>query len=260
MIPKTCKAIVNSIFSTGYQFIDKFLAYIPYETGLSLLTERGSKEFIGIKVKDPFGKINNVVRQIESIMDSRMVAANVESWYELQRNQYNSFQLTRSILILIMALIILVAVANVYSTISTIVMDRTLEIAILKSMGASPGIITLSFIMTGLYAGAIGAFIGLVLGLLVAVNINEVFKVVEIIVNFFLDFIRIFGSSILNTQEAKPFVILNPEFYLEKIPIKIGLSEICNIGLYTIFSATISAWYPAWKAGKIKPLEIIRKY
>jgi lipoprotein-releasing system permease protein len=159
-----------------------------------------------------------------------------------------------------MILIVIVAAANVFSSIVMIVMDRTQEIAILKSMGARPSTISLSFLFTGFYTGAVGAFIGIVIGLLVAVNINEVFKIVDLLINGTIWIFDKVIAPFYTIEKKADFVILNPQFYLEKIPIKISITELLFVAVITISLSVLSAVIPARNAGNIRPIEIIRKY
>ncbi len=262
IIPKSGKAVVTGIFSTGYQYIDKFLAYIPYDEGIGLVPQNrsSSKDLIGVKVEDPFGDMNAIVGSVNTMLQNNNVFADAQSWYELQINQYRSLELTKTLLIFIMILIVIVAAANVYSSIVMIVMDRTQEIAILKSMGARPSTISLSFLLTGFYTGGMGALLGMVIGLLVAVNINEIFKLVERAINGIIWIFDKIMSPFYRMGEQEAVVILNPQFYLEKIPIKISALELIFVAIITIFLSVVSAVLPARNAGSIRPIEIIRKY
>lgn len=261
IVLKSAKFIVSGIFTTGYQEIDKVLAYIPYGTGSFILPEEKSKEFIGIKVSDPFGNMNDMRKRIkEHLIEKDNLFTDIETWYELQINQYRAFQTTKTILVFIMLLIILVAAVNVYSSMLMLVMEKTNEIAILKSMGSSPLLVSSSFLIIGFYTGVLGCLIGITAGLTIAVNINELIKGVEYVFNLCINLFKNFISPFYQMKSSGPFLIFNPEFYLEEIPVRISFLEIFSVAFITIFMASLFAYLPSVEAGRIKPLEVIRRY
>jgi lipoprotein-releasing system permease protein len=261
IVLKSAKFIVAGIFSTGYQEIDKVLTYIPYESGSLILPEEKSDHFIGIKVDDPFGDMDTIKRRIKEYLTGKdHLFTDVETWYELQINQYRAFQTTKTILIFIMLLIIIVAAVNVYSSMLMLVMEKTHEIAILKSMGASPFIISSSFLIIGFYTGLLGCLAGIAAGLTIAVNINELIKGIEFVLNIGITIVREFISPFYQMESTGPFLLFNPEFYLEKIPVRISFFEIFSVAFITILIASLSAYLPSKEAGRIKPLEVIRRY
>ncbi|MBN1409368.1 MAG: ABC transporter permease [Spirochaetales bacterium] len=260
-IPKSARFIVSGVFSSGYQDIDKVLVYIPIEKGSQLLPYKATKQFIGVKVKNPFGNLTPIIERINDILlEKNYQFSNVESWYEIQLNQYKSYQMTKTILIFIMVLIIIVACVNVSSSMMMLTMEKTQEIAILKSMGANPGTISLSFVIIGLFIGVLGTFLGISSGLLVAVNINEVISGIEVLINGILGIFHTLAEPFVHQEALKPVKILNPEYYLERIPVIISFGEIFFIGFLTTLLSAFFSYFPARLASRIKPLQIIRKY
>jgi lipoprotein-releasing system permease protein len=173
----------------------------------------------------------------------------VYTWKELQISQYSSYESTRQLLLFIMALIVLVAAVNVSSATSMLAIERQRDIAVLKASGASPSATSRIFIWGALLTGIIGAVIGIGLGLLVGVSINQIITGIEHILNFF--------SGLFNGEKVK---ILDPGYYLETIPIIIDWTAVLLIGLFTVLCSIIASYLPARRAGKLKPLEILRKY
>lgn len=262
IILKSSRFIVTGVFSTGYQDIDKYLAYIPYSQHHTILAQEKAKDYIGIKVFDPFSKnLKMIVHDIKKdLAENEILFSNVESWYELQINQYKSFKTTKAILVFIMILIIIVASVNVSSQMVIIVMEKTQEIAILKSMGCSPGNISLSFLIIGFFTGAVGTLIGVFTGLAVGVNINEIIKGVESLLNLVINLAKYILSPFIQYEKSSPLLLFNPEFYLDRIPVRISILEIFLVGFLTILLTTLASYLPARNAGRIRPLDIIRKY
>jgi lipoprotein-releasing system permease protein len=147
-----------------------------------------------------------------------------------------------------MALIVIVAAVNVSSATSMLVIERQKDIAILKISGSSIKGATEIFLWGSLLTGLTGGFIGITLGLLIGSNINFLIRSLEKILSFI--------SGIFNGEEVK---ILDPGFYLETIPIIIDWSAVTAIWFFAVFCSVFASWIPARRAGKLKPMELLRK-
>jgi len=258
-IPRVTRFRVTGIFTTGYQDLDKTWVYIPYETGRRILSEESSRRFLAVKADDPFGKLDAVAEQVRSAVPADLLFFRVNTWFELEENQYRSFRTTRTLLVFIMILIVLVASVNVSSTMVLMVLEKSREIAILKSMGASPGLISTSYLMTGFVVGVAGALVGLSLGLLLSVNINEVIRGGEHLLSAAR---RVLSAVIEPIRPAGPsgtVRLLDPSFYLERIPIRIRPVETAAAAFLAVFLSTAASYLPARRAGRTRPLHVLRR-
>jgi lipoprotein-releasing system permease protein len=183
----------------------------------------------------------------------------VTGWYELEENQYRSFQTTRALLILIMVLIVLVAAVNVSSALVMIVLEKRPEIAILKSMGAEPGLLASAFVAAGFLAGLLAALAGVPLGLLVAVNVNVIVAALEAGVNAALAAAAGVSGLLGGPTGYRPLLLMNPAFYLESIPVRISLLETAGAAALAIVVSTTASYLPARRAAAVKPLEVLRR-
>ena len=178
------------------------------------------------------------------------------SWQDLNRAQYASFETTKNLLLFIMFLILLVASINISSALIMLVLERSREIAILKSTGASGNMITLSFFIAGILTGVLGLAVGMPVGVLLALNINQLLHGIEKVVNGILLVVyKLFSSD----STAAVFTILNPSYYLEKIPVNLHKKELLLIALMCIVLSAVVSIIPSSRAGKEKPLDIMRK-
>ena len=177
------------------------------------------------------------------------------TWHDFNQSQYENFASTKLMLLFVMFLIVLVASVNISSALVMLVMEKRKDIAILKSLGASNVGIGLSFVLTGGAAGLLGTIIGIPLGLLCAVNINSIITLFENIINIFNKLIYFIADK----GEYIPISLLDPAYYLETIPVVISGKEIGIIIVGTILLSILVSIIPAKKAGKEKPLDIIRK-
>ena len=198
-----------------------------------------------VKISDPYKKADECALKIFYKMTS---GYDVYTWKRLLSSQYKSYETTRQILLFIMALIVLVAAINVSSATSMLVLERQKDIAVLKVTGSSVKGVTSIFLWGSFFTGLVGSIIGISVGLLIGVNINTLIRSLEKALSFV--------SGIFNGSEVK---ILDPGFYLETIPIIVDWKAVVLIGLFTIFCSVLASWIPAVRAGKLKPMELLRK-
>jgi lipoprotein-releasing system permease protein len=199
-----------------------------------------------VKIDDPYHRAGALALDIQRGLG---YGYTVYTWGDLHRAQYSSYESTRQLLLFIMALIVIVAAVNVSSATSMLVIERQRDIAVLKAAGASPrgtgGVFALASLLTGIS----GAVLGIGAGLLVAVNVNGLIHGLERLLSFF--------SRLFRGGEVK---ILDPGYYLENIPIIVDWSAVLLIGFFTILCSVVASWIPARRAGKLKPLELFRRY
>ncbi len=256
IVPKVTKFKVSAIVSSGYQELDALWVFIPLETGFSILPLRASQIIAGIETKDPFSfELDKTLERIENVSPS---FTRVYKWNEMNASQYENFSSTQIMLLFIMLLIVLVASVNISSALVMLVMERRKEIAILKSLGATPQGITFSFLIAGMVTGALGVFVGIPAGLLCAVNFEVILKWIESFLTFAMHFFNILsGSAAANSIEQ--IHILDPAFYLQKIPLSIPLGQLVIIGCGTLVLSLLVSAIPAIKAGFEKPIESLKK-
>ena len=246
---------VNGIFSTGYYELDALSIYINIDKGKKLFTDKNSLT-IGIKLYNPFENITGKTKELRNILGT---GYSVYNWYNLEQSMIDSFNTTKTILLFIMILIVIVAAMNISSAIVMLVMEKEEAIAMLKSTGVTSLLITRAFVYMGFIIGLLGTFTGLVLGLLAAININEIIHLSESIINRFYYYFQILVSPFLILKE-RHFVIIDTAYYLDKIPIKLDFSNILLISTLTVLLSVLAAYFPASRAGRLKPMNILRKH
>jgi lipoprotein-releasing system permease protein len=182
--PRLTPVRVSGIYDTGYQELDAALAYAPLALAERILSPRAARAMIGVKVRDPFGSLTAVSRGVAAAAGGD---ARVATWREIEYARLSSFRTTKALLLFIMALVVVVACVNVSSSVLMILFERRHDLGILKSVGAGPRALSLSFLLAGFATGLIGTAAGIAAGLLVAVNINEVIRGLEWGINRILD-------------------------------------------------------------------------
>ncbi|MBN1836209.1 MAG: ABC transporter permease [Spirochaetales bacterium] len=256
-IPRVVTLSVQGVFHTGYQELDKLWVYVPAVTGERLLSASSGRRFIGLKVKDPFDRLERQLQEISRVLPAH---ARLYSWYSLERANYQSFQTTKTLLVFIMALIVVVATVNISSALVMVVIEKNQEIAILKSMGMPPGKVSGSFVVTGLATGLCGAAIGLALGLLISLNINSVIHGIEGALNLAYRLGRLALEPLLGGEQPPVALkFFDTQFYLEEIPIRVRLGELFAVAAATVGLSALAAYLPARSAARVRPLEVLRK-
>jgi len=172
---------------------------------------------------------------------------------------YKTFETTKNLLLFIMILIVLVASVNISSALVMLVIEKNHEIAILKSTGASPAGITRAFVATGFVIGAVGTAGGMGLGLLAAVNINAVIAGLQWLINAVVALWQLVLSPFVH-ESAIHVTLLSTSYYLDRIPIRLDWQDLGVIAFLSIFLSTVAAWFPARRAGAIRPIEVMRRY
>jgi lipoprotein-releasing system permease protein len=245
-VPRVTPFTVRGIVSSGYHELDALWCITTFEGGSRIFSKSFSSSSMVVKVDDPYGDLGELSWNIFSLlgMDYR-----VATWKEILRSQYSSYESTRQLLLFIMALIVAVAAVNVSSATSMLVIERQRDIAVLKAAGASPSFIGGVFLWGSFLTGLTGALIGIAAGLLIGNYINPLIRGLESALSLVSGLFR--GGAVR---------ILDPGFYLQTIPIIIDWTAVFLIGFFTILCSILSSWIPARRAGKLRPLDLLRKY
>jgi lipoprotein-releasing system permease protein len=198
--------------------------------------------FWGIKGDFPLQKTPEFLAAVQKALGPSWRAA---SWQTIGRSQFLNYQATRALLAVVMALILLVAAANVSTAMITTVAERRRETALLKALGASDALVQQQFLVLGLGGGLAGALVGVGLGIGLALGIDPLVRLVDLLVN-------------LSTQGGG-FHLLNTAFYLENIPVRFDPLLLGAAGGGAVLLAVAASWWPARRAAKERPLEVLRR-
>ena len=253
--PKLTSFKVSAIVSSGYQELDALWVFVPLETVYQFVSLDNASYTIMINTPDAYSPdLVRIQRELKAKFGKYM---NFYRWDQVHEAEFENFSSTKVMLVFIMLLIVLVASINISSAIVMLVMERRKEIAILKSIGATPSGITFAFIITGMTCGLGGLALGLPFGLLAAVNANQIVNAIEKIVNFFAR-LGYFLKGV-PADEINAIKLMDPAYYLQTIPVNLPFSQLLLIALSTVLLALFVSIIPSVKAGREKPLDILRK-
>lgn len=250
---------VTGIVSAGYRDLDAVWAFISPAAGERLLVYSSCYSFMGLKVENPYSNSLGEIRtslseSLDPLYPAWFDSYLVRTWPEVERSLYASFGTTKTTLIFIMGIALLVAAINLGSSLSTFVVEHSMDIAVLRSFGATDRAVRNIFVGAGLLTGSLGTLIGLAAGLLVSVNVNALIRALEWLLNI--------GSSLfalLTRRQAVALKLLDPAYYLEVIPVTIDFSQIVTIVLLCILLSALVSLLPARKAVRVSVQELIRK-
>ena len=253
--PKLTSFTVSAIVSSGYQELDALWVFVPLETVYQFVSLANASYTVMIETPDAYSP--DLVRIQRELKSNFGKYANFYRWDQVHEAEFENFSSTKVMLVFVMLLIVLVASINISSAIVMLVMERRREIAILKSIGATPSGITFAFIITGITCGLGGLAIGLPFGLLAAVNANQIVQLIEKAVNAIANIGYLLKG--VPVEEIKAIKLMDPAYYLQTIPVNLPFSQVMLICLSTALLALVVSIVPSVKAGKEKPLEILRK-
>jgi len=241
-IPRVTPVRIAAVVSVGYQELDRLWLFAPINLTLSLFDSGEEPVFWGIKQNLPLSQTPEFLADVRQTLGPSWQAV---SWQTTGRSQFLNYQATRALLAVVMALILLVAAVNVSTAMVTTVSERRRETAILKAVGASDRLIRGQFLVLGLGAGVAGTLVGLGTGILVALSVNELVVLANGLVNLFTP-----GGS---------FHLLDSAFYLETIPVKFDPLILSVASGGSILLAVFASWWPARRASRERPLEVLRR-
>lgn len=235
ILPRLKQFTVVGVFEAGHYEYDSGLALIHMADAQKLYRmESNQVSGVRLKLHDLFDA-PTVVRDLSS-----MVSADhyLSDWTHQHANYFRAIQIEKRMLSLILALIIAVAAFNIVSTLVMAVTDKQSDIAILRTLGASPGSIMKIFIVQGTLIGVFGTVLGVIGGTLLAYNVSDVVVFIE----------QLFSVQFLS-QEV---------YYISEIPSDPHLEDIVTVAAVSFLLTLLATLYPSYRASKVNPAEALR--
>jgi lipoprotein-releasing system permease protein len=216
--------------------------YYPYDSGLALLHLADAQKLFrtgeavsGIRLK--LDDLNNA-RKVSHLLQSQLRDVFVSDWTQENPTYFRAVEIEKRMMFIILTLIVAVAAFNLVSTLVMVVTDKQADIAILRTLGASPASIMKIFVIQGATSGLIGTLSGLVGGLLIAMNLNVIVPAIE----------RIVGARFLPADV----------YLISEMPSKVEFGDVFSISAIALLLAFTMTLYPSWRASRINPAEALR--
>ncbi|MEB3702789.1 Lipoprotein-releasing system transmembrane protein LolE [Candidatus Bealeia paramacronuclearis] len=234
-VPRTKTFTVAGIFEVGMYQYDSGFVFVPIETAQKFFQMGEGVSGLEIFTTDPNQKDKFKEEIIPLLHDHR---ARMFDWQEANSKFFTAVEVERNVMFVILTLIILVASFNVISSLIMLVKDKGRDIAILRTMGASRGMIMRIFFLTGSTLGLVGTTLGSVLALLFCWNIERIRKFIE----------SLSGSNLFNSEI----------YFLSKLPAKVDTTEVALVIGIALGLTFLASLYPSWRASKLDPVEALR--
>lgn len=232
-MPRVRTLSVIGIIDTGHYEYDSSLAVMHWQDAAALL-----------RLHDPSGlrvKVDNMQRAPEIAADLSLMipqALWITDWSRTNRNWFTAVQTEKKMMFIILTLIIAVAAFNLVSTLVMTVNEKQADIAILRTMGASPGLIQRIFLVQGLAIGLLGSLAGVALGLLIALNIDVIVPAIEAIFR-----VRFLPRDV---------------YFISELPSDVRSADVVTVGLMSFGLSILATLYPSRRAANIQPAEALR--
>ena len=225
---------VTAIFEIGMSEFDASFVFMPLAESQAYFNRDGDVNVIEIFIDNP-DQTQAVRDQIEADPPRPLV---LSDWRQRNRTFFNALEVERNVMFIILTLIVLVAALNIVSGLIMLVKDKTEDIAIMRTMGASRGTVLRVFLITGAAIGVVGTLGGLILGVVFANNIKKIMAGIN----------WIFGANLWDPTVR----------FLSDIPSVIDWREVASVVLMALILSLLATLYPAWKAARLDPVKALR--
>lgn len=233
VLPRLKRFTVKGIFSVGAE-LDGNYTLIHMADAAKLMRTDGKAQGIRLLVDDLFAA-PKVAQEAAAMLNGRYY---VSDWTRTQGNLFQAIRMEKTMIGLLLMFIVAVAAFNIVSTLVMVVTDKTADIAILRTMGATPGRIMRIFIIQGAVIGVVGTLTGTSLGVLGALNISTFISWLE----------GVLGHKFLSADV----------YFISYLPSQLQWQDVLIISSAGLAMSLLATLYPAWRASRIDPAEALR--
>ncbi len=233
-VPRMKSYVVLGTFNVGMYEYDSNFVFMPIEAAQKFFGLYGAATQIDVTLSNG----DDLKQMRHMIEESVGLDAYVYDWKQSNSAFFNAVDVERNVMFLILTLIILVAAFNIITGLIMLVKDKARDVAVLRTMGATKGMIMRIFMADGAYIGVVGTFIGVVLGIVFCLNIEHV--------RHFLEFLS--GRDLFSAEI----------YFLSKLPAEINWTEVSVVAVVALALCFLATIYPAYRAAKYDPVEALR--
>ena len=233
-IPRARRFEVSGIFEVGAQEYDFGLAVIHLQDAQRLMRMGDGVTGVRLKLTDIWDAWN-VARSLANRMDGMY---RVRDWTRDHENFFRSLKMEKTIMFVLLSLVIAIAAFNLVSSLVMLVQDKQADIAILRTLGLSPGAVMRVFMVQGTVIGIVGVSLGVIGGVLLSQNLSIIVKFVE----------GLTGSELMPADV----------YYISGVPTAIETPDVVLVALIALLMCLLATIYPAWRAARTDPASALR--
>jgi len=234
-IPKVKTFRIGGYFNSGMYTYDNNLIFVNFINANKLFLTNANKSYFQLEFHD----IDSIDNFKNKLSKTNLSNYQLYDWRYSNQAFFNAIQTEKNVMFLILSLIILVAAFNIISSLIMLVKNKQIDIAVLRTMGASQNTIMKIFFLNGATIGFFGTLIGSFLGICFVLNINTLKNFLENFTNT-----ELFSSEI---------------YFLSNLPAKINSTEVSYVIITSLLISFTASFLPAWRASKSNPIDLIRK-
>ncbi len=225
---------VGAIYSIGMSEYDGFFIYMPLEQAQVFFKRGIAVDKIEVRVENP-----QLLKEYQkNIAAAAGPATYIYNWQDLHESYFQALQTERALMRIILSLIVAVASLNIITGLVMLVKDKTADIAVMRTIGATQGAVMRIFFISGSLIGAAGAIFGVLLGVAISLNVAGIEKFMSEVVGF-----SIFNSDI---------------YLFDEMPAQVQFMEVGTVTVFALAMSFLATIYPAMRAARLDPVEALR--
>lgn len=234
VMPRLKGFTVIGLFEVGMSDYDRGAGFMHMEDAARLMRLGDAAEGVRLKLTDMW-QAPMIAREIQYGLDGRY---RVSDWTQVHRNFFAALRTEKRMMSIILFLIVAVAAFNIVSTLVMVVTDKRADIAVLRTLGASPGRIMAIFMVQGTAIGVFGTLLGVIGGVLLGWNVEAIVASIE---------------SLFDVHFLDPGI-----YYISVLPSDVHAQDVIRIALGAFSMTVLATLYPAWRAARTDPAEALR--
>jgi lipoprotein-releasing system permease protein len=234
MLPRVKQFTVTGIFEVGMFPYDNALALVHLEDAQKLYRMENAVSGIGARLID----VDRAPEVAQSLNGKLPIGLYATDWTRQNANYFRAVQMEKKMMFIILSLIVIVAAINIVSTLVMVVTDKQADIAILRTLGASPLSIMKIFIVQGIVIGLIGTLLGVTSGVLIALNIETIVPFIE----------HLFGIQFFSKDV----------YLISELPSDLHDGDVLTVAYFSFLISLLATLYPSWRASRTQPAAALR--